>query len=91
MFKKNFTPIFIIVFALFIFIVVSFITSYNKFNTTLVGSNIKEVRKEWGTPNFQSNSQEKIHLHYRSMFIYKCVFIFSETDSLLIKKWKQLD
>lgn len=91
MFKKNFTPKFIIVFALFICTAVYFVTSHNKFNATLVGSNIKEVREKWGTPYFQSTSQYKIHLHYRSMFIYKCIFIFNENDSILIKKWKQID
>jgi len=91
MFKKNFTLKFIIVSVLFILPTVYIVTTYSKFNSTLIGSDIKVVKKEWGTPYFQSTSQGKIHLHYRSMFIYKCVFIFNENDSILIKKWKQID
>lgn len=67
------------------------VNTYNKFNLISIGSNIDKVKKSWGEPYFQSTSEGKIYLHYRSLFIYKCVFIFNENDSLLIQKWKQID
>ncbi|SFO39063.1 hypothetical protein SAMN05421741_14910 [Paenimyroides ummariense] len=91
MFKKNFILKRILFFVLLVVATVYIINSYNRFNSTLVGSNIEDVKKSWGEPYFQSTSKGKIHQHYRSLFIYKCVFIYNENDSILIEKWKQID
>jgi len=90
MFKKNFTLKLIIVFVFLLLPTIYVVNTYNKFNSISIGSNIDEVKQDWGEPYFQSTSQGKIHLHYRSLFIYQCVFIYNEKDSLLIKKWRQV-
>lgn len=91
MFIKNFSLKRILFYVLFLFSVMYIVNSYYRFNATLIGLNIEEVRKIWGEPYFQSTSKGKIYQHYRSLFIFKCVFIYNENDSILIKKWKQID
>lgn len=90
MFKKNLKLIIILSFSL-LFVVFFIFNSIKKYNNISIGTNLKDVREIFGTPNFRSVSNGKIHEQYRLLIIYKCVFIYNENDSLLIQKWKQID
>ncbi len=62
-----------------------------KYKNTIIGDHLLEVRENWGVPYFRNVSNGKIYEHFRPNYIDKCVFIYTEKDSLLVEKWWQID